>query len=157
MTIGEAELGLLSYPKKWPDLNVRTWREEAMVLVVHPSHRLANRTSVPVSELSGEPFVAFDTELSIRRAIDRFLRRHDVEVDVVLEFDNIENIKRAVEIPTGVSILPEPSLAHEIKAGTLKAIPIEGHDPATGSPARWQSFTGGRAASSGLPPSFWNC
>ena len=91
VTSGEAELGLLSYPKKWPDLTVRTWREEAMVLVVDPAHRLANRTSVPVSELAGEPFIAFDTELGIRRAIDRFLRRHDVVVNVVLEFDNIEN------------------------------------------------------------------
>ena len=129
VTSGEAELGLLSYPKKWPDLTVRTWREETMVLVVDPAHRLANRTSVPVSELAGEPFIAFDTELGIRRAIDRFLRRHEVVVDVVLEFDNIETIKRAIEVPTGVSILPEPSLAHEIKAGTLKAIAIEGLDP----------------------------
>ena len=101
-----------------------------MVLVVDPAHRLANRTSVPVSELSGEPFIAFDTELGIRRAIDRFLRKHDVEVEVVLEFDNIETIKRAIEVPTGVSILPEPSLAHEVKAGTLKAIAIEGLDAA---------------------------
>ncbi len=81
-----------------------------------------------VGELDGEPFVAFDSDLSIRRAIDRFLRRHDVQVDVVLEFDNIENIKRAVEIPSGISILPEPSLAREVKAGTLVAIPIECND-----------------------------
>jgi DNA-binding transcriptional LysR family regulator len=46
----------------------------------------------------------------------------------VLEFDNIENIKRAVEIPSGISILPEPSLARELSAGTLVAIPIEGED-----------------------------
>ncbi len=125
VTAGEAELGLLSFPRKWPDLNVITWRKEAMVLTVHPSHRFAHRASVTVAELDGEPFVAFDPDLSIRRAIDRFLRRHDVQVDVVLEFDNIENIKRAVEIPSGVSILPEPSLAQEVKASTLVAIPIE--------------------------------
>ena len=82
-----------------------------------------------MAELDGEPFVAFDPDLSIRRAIDRFLRHHDVQVDVVLEFDNIENIKRAVEIPSGISILPEPSLAQEVKAGTLVAIPIEGRRP----------------------------
>jgi len=125
---GEAELGLLSFPRKWPELNVITWRKEAMVVTVHPSHRFAHRTSVPVAELDGEPFVAFDQDLSIRRAIDRFLRRHDVQVDIVLEFDNIENIKRAVEIPSGVSILPEPSLAQEVKALTLVAIPIESDD-----------------------------
>ena len=128
VTSGEAELGLLSYPKKWPDLNVQTWREEAMVLAVHPSHRFANRSRVSVSELDGEPFIAFDTDLSIRRAIDKFLRKHSVQVEVVLAFDNIENIKRAIEVPTGVSILPEPSLLHEVHAGTLVAISIEGRD-----------------------------
>jgi DNA-binding transcriptional LysR family regulator len=126
---GEAELGLLSFPRKWPDLNVVTWREEAMVVTVHPSHRFARRSSIMVADLDGEAFVGFDPDLSIRRAIDRFLRRHDVQVDVVLEFDNIENIKRAVEIPSGISILPEPSLAQEVKAGSLVAIPIEGTDP----------------------------
>jgi DNA-binding transcriptional LysR family regulator len=109
-------------------LNVITWREEPMVLAVHPSHRFAGRERIPVVELEGEPFIAFDSDLSIRRAVDRFLRRHSVAVDVVMGFDNIENIKRAVEIPSGVSILPEPSLAQEIKAGSLAAIRIEGQD-----------------------------
>jgi DNA-binding transcriptional LysR family regulator len=126
---GEAELGLLSFPRKWSDLNVLPWREEPMVLSVDPGHRFANRSSVAVSELDGEPFIAFDAGLSIRRAIDRFLRRHNVQVEIVLAFDNIENIKRAIEIPSGVSILPEPSLANEVKAGTLRAIPIEGSHP----------------------------
>jgi DNA-binding transcriptional LysR family regulator len=130
VTSGEAELGLLSFPKKWPDLSVSTWREEAMVVVVDPSHRFANRASVSVSELEGESFIAFDSDLSIRRAIDRFLRRHEVQVDVVLAFDNIETIKRAIEVPAGISILPEPSLAQEIKGGTLVAIPLDGLAPA---------------------------
>jgi DNA-binding transcriptional LysR family regulator len=126
---GEVELGLVSCPRKWPDLNVIAWRKEPMVLAVHPSHRFAHRESVPVSELDGEPFIAFDPDLSIRRSIDRFLRHHDIHVEVMLEFDNVENIKRAVEIPSGVAILPEPSLAQEIKAGTLVAVGIDGKDP----------------------------
>ena len=126
---GEADLGLISYPRKWPELTVIPWREEVMVLAVHPSHRFAGREAVDVRELDGEPFVAFDGELSIRRAIDRCLRHHDVTVEVVLEFDNIENIKRAVEIPAGVSILPEPSVGREVRAGSLCAVRIEGQDP----------------------------
>jgi DNA-binding transcriptional LysR family regulator len=126
---GEADLGLLSCPRKWPDLTVITWREEAMVLAVHPSHRFASRATVPVAELEGEPFIAFDVDLSIRRSIDRFLRHHSVQVDVVLAFDNIESIKHAIEIPSGISILPEPSLAQEVNAGTLVAVRIEGQGP----------------------------
>jgi len=66
--------------------------------------------------------------LSIRNAVDRYLRHHDVQVNVVLAFDNIENIKRAVETPFGISILPQPSLAQEVRAGTLASVLIEGHD-----------------------------
>jgi DNA-binding transcriptional LysR family regulator len=126
---GGADLGLISYPRKWPDLSVIPWRDEVMSLAVHPAHRFAHRAVVDIRELDGEAFVAFDGELSIRRAIDRCLRHHDVNVEVVLEFDNIENIKRAVEISAGISILPEPLLAREVRAGTLVAVRIGGQDP----------------------------
>lgn len=118
---GDAELGLVSFPRKWADLEVIPWREEEMVLAVPPAHRFAGRGSVAVRELDGETFVGFDAELSIRRAIDRFLRGHEVHVKVALEFDNIENIKRAVEIASGVAILPRPTLAGEVRSGTLAA------------------------------------
>ena len=124
-----AEMGLVSYPRKWPDLTVIPWREEEMILAVHPSHRFAALKGVEVARLHGEKFVAFDADLSIRRAIDRFLRHHDVHVSVTLEFDNIENIKRAVEIPSGVAILPEPTVAREVAAGTLVAVRIESPEP----------------------------
>lgn len=124
-----ADLGLISYPRKWPELTVIPWREEEMVLAVHPSHKFAGFSSVPIGQLRGESFVGFDADLSIRRAIDRSLRFHDVQVRVALEFDNIENIKRAVEIPAGVAILPAPSLAREVETGALVAVPIDGQDP----------------------------
>ncbi len=123
-----AELGIVSFPRKWPELTVLPWREEEMVLAVHPSHRFAGQASIPVGRLDGEKFVSYDADLPIRRAIDRFLRHHDVQVDIAMEFDNIENIKRAVEIPAGVAILPEPTVAHEVKAGTLVAVRIDGQD-----------------------------
>ena len=100
-----------------------------MVLVTSPSHRFARRGSIPIGELNGETFVGFESALSIRKAIDRFLRRHGVEVEVALEFDNIENIKRAVEISAGVAILPEPTVAEEVRAGTLASLTIDGQDP----------------------------
>jgi len=124
-----AELGIVSFPRKRTDLTVIPWREEEMVVAVHPSHPLAGLSSVPVSRLDREKFVSFDSDLPIRRAIDRFLRHHDVQVEVVMEFDNIENIKRAVEIPGGAALLPEPTVAREVEAGTLVALPLDEQDP----------------------------
>ena len=126
---GEDDLGLISFPRKWPELMVTPWRTEEMVLAVHPAHRLATLDQVDASALDGETFVGFDGGLPIRREIDRFLRKQGVHVRVALEFDNIETIKRAVEVPSGVAILPAPTLAGEVKAGTLRAIRFRDHRP----------------------------
>jgi hypothetical protein len=66
--------------------------------------------------------IGFDASLTIRREIDRVLDQHGVEIDVVMEFDNIETIKRAVEIDAGIALLPEPTVAREVQAGSLSAV-----------------------------------
>jgi DNA-binding transcriptional LysR family regulator len=75
--------------------------------------------------LRNEPFVAFQEGLKIREEIDAALAANKVSVRVALAFDNIETIKRAIEIGSGVSLLPEPTIAREIAAGTLVQVPIE--------------------------------
>jgi DNA-binding transcriptional LysR family regulator len=118
---GTADLGLVSFPRKSRELIALPWREEEMVVACPPGHRFAVQQVVRVEELEGEKYVGFDRELTIRREVDRFLREQGVAVDVVLEFDNIENIKKAVEVGAGVALLPEPSLRREVTAGTLAA------------------------------------
>jgi DNA-binding transcriptional LysR family regulator len=117
----QADLGLVSYPKAGRGLSVIPLRTEAMALVCHPAHRLARLRKVTIDQLQGEAFVSFDPGLIIRREIDRTLRKHGVQVDVVMEFDNIETMKQAVEIGVGVSILPEPTVHAEIERGVLVA------------------------------------
>lgn len=95
-----------------------------MILACAPEHRFAQLTQISPTQISGERFVGFDKNLVIRKEIDRFLKKHQVEVEVVLEFDNIEAIKRAVEIASGISILPRPTLDREIGTRALVAVPL---------------------------------
>jgi DNA-binding transcriptional LysR family regulator len=95
-----------------------------MVFVGHPAHRLARRKIISPADLNGENFVAFDADLSIRKAIDRCLRQHEAKVNVVMEFDNIETIKQAIAIGAGVSILPRPTILKEVGNRTLAAVPL---------------------------------
>jgi len=123
---GQADLGLVSYPEESASLATIPWRTEPLVLVCYPQHPLANHSSVPLSKLRDEPFVAFQEGLKIRDAIDIALNQNDVSVRVALAFDNIETIKRAIEIGAGISLLPQPTIAREIESGSLVQIPIEG-------------------------------
>ena len=121
-----ADFGLVSYPRRTRELAVLPWREEEMIVACHPSHPLATSSGVEPARLDGQRFVAFDNGLVIRREVDRFLRSHGVNVEVVLEFDNIENIKRGIEVGAGLALLPRPMLAREVEAGTLCALPLRG-------------------------------
>ncbi len=121
---GRADFGLISFPRKSRELVALPWRQEPMVLACPPSHPLASLPAVSVAQLEGVKYVGFDRDLVIRRQVDRFLRRHGVTVQVALEFDNIENIKKAIEESGGVALLPEPMLIKEIQAGTLAGVPL---------------------------------
>ena len=115
----QADLGLISYPAATKKLKVIDWRVERMVLVFHPSHPLARKRTVEVEDLAGLEFVSFDPGLSIRKAMDRFFRERGLHRTVVLEFDNIQMIKEALTIGSGVSLLPERTVRQEVTEGRL--------------------------------------
>ncbi len=116
----------MSFPRQARDVTVLPWREEEMVLVCQPSHPLARLSAVRPEQLAGEKYIAFDKELGVRRQVDRFLRHHGVAVEVALEYDNIENIKKGIAIAGGVALLPEPTLRQEVDANLLVARPLTG-------------------------------
>ena len=121
---GTADLGLVSFPRKSAKLETLPWREEKMVLACAPTHTLANQHGVQAKEIAGQNYVHFDRNLTIRRKVDQFLKEKGASVEVVLEFDNIENIKQAVAIGAGVALLPEPTLRREVKARTLVTVSL---------------------------------
>ena len=118
----EVDLGIISYPATSPDIDVIPLRSERMVLVCSPQHRLAKETAVTAEHLQSEDFIAFDRDLSIRKEVDRYLRQRSVNIRIVMEFDNIETIKQAVEIGAGISILPAPPIREACRNGSLVAV-----------------------------------
>lgn len=122
----EADLGLVSFPRDGGDIGCVLWQDQEMGVVVPPRHPLADRRSLTLDELDGVNFVGFTDDLTIRRETDRLLKKHRVAVELVHEFDNVENIKRAVEIGAGAAILPLATVRREVEAGFLIAIPFEG-------------------------------
>ena len=80
---------------------------------------------VTAADLVQERFVAFEKNLPIRKAIDKALRHRGARIEAAMEFDNIETIKQAIAINSGVSILPRPSVSREIENRVVAAVPID--------------------------------
>jgi DNA-binding transcriptional LysR family regulator len=123
-----ADLGLVSYPEAGKELAVIPWREEQMTVAASPTHPLAGKPILRPADLGGHDYIGFDEGLSIRHALDRFFREQGVEVNLAMQFDNIQMIKEAVALGSGVSILPARTMQAEIQAGRLVSIPIDTPD-----------------------------
>ena len=122
---GMADIGLVAYPQRDPRLQVTSLAEDMLVLICHPDHPLAQQPKVKLSEIASHKFIAFEPDIPTRRAIDKILRDRNVEVDHAMEFDNIETVKRAVEIDAGISIVPRSPVAQEVAKKTIAMVEIE--------------------------------
>jgi LysR family transcriptional regulator, transcriptional activator of the cysJI operon len=122
------DFGLVAYPVKDPKLEIVPLRKDPLVLICHPQHPFAKQKNVKLKLLVGQKFVGFEPDIPTRKALDKILREFGITVNNVMEFDNIETVKRAVEIDAGISIVPLGTIQQEIAKQTLAAVPIEDGD-----------------------------
>lgn len=125
---GTVDLGIVAYPVRRSGIEVILFREDQLVLICDPDNPLGKLKKVEMPKLARSRFIAFERDIPTRRAIDRILRQRGIPVEVVMEFDNIETIKRAVEIGAGISIVPSMTVQNEIQAGALVAVELTGGD-----------------------------
>jgi DNA-binding transcriptional LysR family regulator len=121
---GEFDIGLVAVPRRDKRLDVFDIADESLVFVCSPNHPLARESQTDIHSVQSEKFIAFEKDTPTRKWIDSILQRYNIVVRPVMEFDNVETIKRAVEINAGISILPENTIVQEVSGRTIKAIPF---------------------------------
>ena len=122
------DLGLVAYPQKDPKLEIVPLRKDPLVLICHPQHPFAKQKTIKLKAIAGQKFIGFEPDIPTRKALDRILKEHDVHVENVMEFDNIETVKRAVEIDAGIAIVPLGTIRQEIAKQTLAAAQLDDGD-----------------------------
>ncbi len=116
------DLGLVAFPQKHKQLDILPFDVDKLVVVASPEHHLANEEEIDVQRLNHEKFVVFEPDIPTRKATDNIFKEENIEVDPVMEFDNVETVKRAVEINAGMAIVPRTTVAREEAQGLLKVI-----------------------------------
>ena len=123
---GNADLGLVAFPPPHKDLTIIPFANDELIIVMSPEHRLTKKRSISMNDLSGVEFVAFERDIPTRKATDEILAKAGVEVQVVMEFDNVETVKRAIEINAGIAILPSSTVITESERNQLVIYKLEG-------------------------------
>ena len=121
---GAVELGVVAYPEARRGISVVEMQSDRLVLICPPNHEFAEREEIKAKELDNYDFVLFERDIPTRKATDKIFKNHGVTVRKVAEFDNIETIKRAVEVGFGLAIVPRPAVVDEQRSGQLAVISL---------------------------------
>jgi DNA-binding transcriptional LysR family regulator len=122
------DFGLVAFPQKQRQIELLPFRNDRLVLITHPNHPLAKGQVVDLKSLAGHRFIGFDPDIPTRKAVDTIFRDNKLEITPVMEFDNIETVKRAVEIDHGIAIVPQATVQQELRQGTLCVVPFKGKE-----------------------------
>jgi DNA-binding transcriptional LysR family regulator len=123
---GTSDLGLVAFPQAKKTIKVEPFRKDRLVLICNPNHALAKHTEVTIKDVAQHKFIGFEPDIPTRKAIDKIFRESDMDIHPIMEFDNIETVKRAVEIDAGISIVPRATVEQEAANGTLRAVEFKG-------------------------------
>lgn len=123
------DFGLVAFPVKQRQIEAIPFRNDHLVLIAHPAHPLAKRGGpVDLKELAGLKFIGFDPDIPTRKAVDQIFKDNALDIEPVMEFDNIETVKRAVEIDHGVAIVPLATVQQESQQSSLAILNFAGKD-----------------------------
>jgi DNA-binding transcriptional LysR family regulator len=125
---GDIDIGLVAVPKRDKRLDVYDFEDEPLVLACSPKHALSRESKVDIHQLQFERFIGFGKDVPTRTWIDNILHRYNIVMRPEMEFDNVETIKRAIELNSGISILPKTAILQEVHSGTIKAIGFSNED-----------------------------
>src|SRR5499426_3968590 len=121
---GSLDFGALTFhPSEEGLLEVPVGTDE-LVLLVPPTHRLANRSQVSMSDIAEEPVVAHNDPSPARERVLRLFEERHLPLRMVISLPSLDGIKRAVELKLGVALLPRRCAITEIAGGRLVAVPV---------------------------------
>ena len=116
------DLGLIAYPQKHKQLEILPFHDDELILACNPEHPFALSEEVDIHELNKQKIIGFEPDIPTRKATDKIFKDSDIDVDLVMEFDNVETVKRAVEINAGIAIIPKTTVIREEAQGLLKVV-----------------------------------
>jgi DNA-binding transcriptional LysR family regulator len=115
----EIDLGLIEGDCSHPDIEVQSWVEDELVVFCAPQHPLAKRGIATMEELSHEAWILREQGSGTRLTFDQAMRHHRSALNIRLELEHTEAIKRAVESGLGIGCISRLALRDAFRRGNL--------------------------------------
>ena len=115
----ELDLGLIEGDCHHPDIEVQPWIADELVVFGSPNHPLAKQKRITMEQLLLEPWILREKGSGTRETFDRAFHNHHAELNIRLELEHTEAIKRAVESGLGIGCISRLALRDAFRRGSL--------------------------------------
>ncbi|MGP9830996.1 LysR family transcriptional regulator [Marinobacter sp. NSM] len=120
----ELDIGLIEGELQASELEVIPWREDRLVAFCSPDHPLAGKGELTDDDLRAATWILREQGSGTRQSFERGMHGLLPDLNVLLELEHTEAIKRAVEANLGIGCLSEVVLADAFKRGSLVPLAI---------------------------------
>ena len=124
----ELDMGMIEGEFRHPELETLHWRADELVVFAAPGHPLASNTALADEDLVSLPWIVRERGSGTRQTFDRAMHGLLPDLDISMELQHTEAIKRAVEAGLGVGCLSRISLSDAFRRGSLIPLNVPGRN-----------------------------
>jgi DNA-binding transcriptional LysR family regulator len=122
----ESDLVIMGRPPRELETVAEPFAKHPLVLIASPTHPLATKRRIKLSQLATESFLIREEGSGTRASMERVFREHDVPIRVSMEVSSNETIKQAVMANMGISFISSHTVGLELAAGKLVILDVVG-------------------------------
>lgn len=124
----DLDMGLIEGELQHPELHIEHWREDELIVFCHPDHPLAQAPKLRDTDLLEQPWILRESGSGTRQAFDRAMHGLLPDLQVGMELQHTEAIKRAVEARLGLGCLSRVCLHDAFARGSLVPLQVPQRD-----------------------------
>jgi DNA-binding transcriptional LysR family regulator len=123
---GELDIAVMEWWNPKPGFEARDWKQEPVVVIVPPDHPCARLSEIDRETLAGMTLLGGEPGTGTGRLLATFFGDNGPFPEVSMQLGSTEAVKQAVKAGLGTSLVLAAAVSEEVRAGTLRAIPISG-------------------------------
>ena len=124
----DLDLGLIEGELQHPELSITPWHNDELVVFCAPDHHLASKTHLNDADLTSARWILREAGSGTRQTFERAMHGLLPELDIALQLQQPEAIKRAVSAGLGVGCLSRISLTREFEEQHFVPLPVQHRD-----------------------------
>jgi DNA-binding transcriptional LysR family regulator len=121
----ELDLGMIEGDCDHPDLEVQPWIADELVIFSAPNHPLTKEKNINIDTLIKQVWILREKGSGTRETFDRVFGVNEKNMNIRLELEHTEAIKRAVESGIGIGCISKLALKDAFRRGSLVALDVK--------------------------------